>query len=72
MKVRVVTKVDQLLVAKNMTQIKLAELTELRPSTISEIVRGTRSVINKDHIAKIAEVLGIEDISEIIELQITE
>lgn len=66
--VHIVIKIDKLIESRGMTQGKLAELTGLRPSTISEIIRGTRSVINKEHLAKIAEVLEITDISELIEI----
>ncbi|GBK62051.1 helix-turn-helix transcriptional regulator [Paenibacillus macerans] len=52
-----------------MTQLQLAEKAELRPSTISEIVRDSRTVINKEHLAKIADALEIDDISELIVLE---
>ncbi|WP_127488929.1 helix-turn-helix domain-containing protein [Paenibacillus ehimensis] len=68
-RVHIVTKIDKILEQRGMTQGKLAELTKLRPSTISEIIRGTRSVINKEHLAKIAEVLDITEINELIEIQ---
>ncbi|MED1802924.1 helix-turn-helix domain-containing protein [Brevibacillus porteri] len=67
-----IVKVDEQLRARGWTQADLAEKTGLRPSTISEIVRGSRTVINKEHIAKIAEVMGITDITELIELKSTD
>ena len=36
------------------TQKKLAEMAGVRESTISDIVRGSRTVINFEHLAKIA------------------
>jgi putative transcriptional regulator len=67
-----IVKVDEQLRARGWTQADLAEKTGLRPSTISEIVRGSRTVINKEHIAKIAEVMRITDITELIELKSTD
>lgn len=71
MKCTVKLKVKELLERKDMTQKKLAELSGIRESTISDIVRGTRTVINFEHLAKIAEALNIQDIREIIELIIS-
>lgn len=68
MKCTVKLKVKDLLEEKNMTQKKLAELSGIRESTISDIVRGTRTVINFEHLARIAEALELENISEIMEL----
>lgn len=68
MKTKIVTKLGELLTNRGITQAQLAEMTGLRPSTISEIVRDTRTVINKEHIAKIANALNIGDIREIIDL----
>ena len=68
-RIRLIVKVDEQLRARGWSQAELAAKTELRPSTISEIVRGTRTVINKEHIAKIAEVMAITDIKELIELR---
>ena len=68
MKTKIVTKLGELLTNRGITQAQLAEMTGLRPSTISEIVRDTRTVINKEHIAKIANALNIDDIREIIDL----
>ena len=52
---------------KKISQKKLAEIANLRESTISDIVRGTRTVINFDHLSKIAEALDIQDISLLID-----
>ena len=48
-------------------QKELAEKAEMRESTISDIVRGTRTVINFEHLAKIAAALQIDDIRELID-----
>jgi transcriptional regulator with XRE-family HTH domain len=60
--------VKELLEEKGMTQKKLAELAGIRESTISDIVRGTRTVINFEHLGKIATALEIDDIRKIIDL----
>lgn len=52
-----------------MTQKTLAEITGIRESTISDISRGSRTVMNFEHIAKIAEALEISDIRELVVLQ---
>ena len=41
----------------------------IRESTISDIVRGTRTVINFEHLSKIAEALKVTDIRELIDFE---
>lgn len=62
-------RVKELLEEKGMTQKKLAELAGIRESTISDIVRGTRTVINFEHLGKIATALEISDIKKLIDLE---
>lgn len=57
------------LAERNMTQKELAKITGIRPATISELCKNQRTSINRDHITKIAEALGIEDVRDIIELR---
>ena len=52
---------------RNITQKKLAQMSGIRESTISDIVRGTRTVINFEHLSKIAEALEIRDIDQLID-----
>ncbi len=61
-------KLKDLLEERNIKQKDLAQMTQIRESTISDICRGTRTVMNFEHIAKIAEVLEIDDIRVLIEL----
>ena len=61
--------VKELLEEKGLTQKKLAELAGVRESTISDIVRGSRTVINFEHLGKIATALNISDIRKIIDLE---
>ena len=51
----------------HITQKELAELTGIRPATISEICRGAKQGMNFRHAGKIASVLGIKDIRELID-----
>ena len=69
MSYRVKLCVKELLDEKGLTQKKLAELAGVRESTISDIVRGSRTVINFEHLGKIATALNISDIRKIIDLE---
>lgn len=69
MSYRVKLRVKELIEEKGITQKKLAELAGVRESTISDIVRGTRTVINFEHLGKIATALEIIDIRKIIDLE---
>lgn len=72
MKYSIRIRLKELLDEKGMKQKELAEKTSIRESTISDICRGSRTVMNFEHIAKIAEALKIKDIRDIIELKIDE
>lgn len=61
--------VKELLEEKGITQKKLAEMAGVRESTISDIVRGTRTVINFEHLGKIATALDVDDIRKLIDLE---
>lgn len=52
-------KVKDALDKRELSQKRLAEMSGIRESTISDIVRGTRTVINFEHLSKIAEALEI-------------
>lgn len=69
MSYRVKLRVKELLEEEGITQKKLAEMAGVRESTISDIVRGTRTVINFEHLGKIAAALEISDIRKIIDLE---
>lgn len=62
-------KLEEILKKRRMTQKELASLAGIRESTISEIVRNSRTAINKEHLCKIAEVLEISDIGELLEFK---
>lgn len=54
--------------AEGYDQKRLAEATGLTERTISELINGKLKRYPKDAIEKIAEVLGVEDINEIMTL----
>ena len=62
-------KVKDALEKRELSQKRLAEMSGIRESTISDIVRGTRTVINFEHLSKIAEALEITDIRELIDFE---
>lgn len=66
---KVKLKVKELLEERNITQKKFAQISGIRESTISDIVRGTRTVINFEHLSKIAEALEIDNISQLIDFE---
>ena len=66
---KVKLKVKELLEERNITQKKLAQISGIREYTISDIVRGTRTVINFEHLSKIAEALEIDNISQLIDFE---
>jgi len=62
-------KIKELLEERKLTQKRLAQMSGIRESTISDIVRGTRTVINFEHLSKIAAALEISDISQLIDFE---
>ncbi|MCI2788743.1 MULTISPECIES: helix-turn-helix domain-containing protein [Staphylococcus] len=72
MEVELKMKLKDLLSEKKMTQKGLAEITKIRESTISDIIRGNRTVLNFNHISRIASALEIEDIRELMEFIVIE
>lgn len=60
-------KVKEAIEERGITQKKLAEMSGIRESTISDIVRGTRTVINFEHLSKIADALKVNGITELID-----
>lgn len=62
-------KVKEAIEARGITQKKLAEMSGIRESTVSDIVRGSRTVINFEHLSKIAEALEVNNIAELIDFE---
>ena len=65
---QVVIKIDFLLEKYEVKSLrKLAEMCDIRHAALSELNNGKRRNINFGHIERIAETLGIDDITEIID-----
>lgn len=62
-------KLKEILEERGLTQKDLSKKSNVREATISDIVRGTRTVINFKHLAAIAEALDIKNIADIMEFQ---
>ena len=62
-------KLKTLLEERGLTEKKLSELSGVRESTISDIVRGSRTLINFEHFEKIARALEISEITELIDFE---
>ena len=60
-------KIKGLLVKRGITQKELSKLTGIRESTISEIVRESKTVLNFEHLARIAEALQVTDIRDLLD-----
>ncbi|MFD2446582.1 helix-turn-helix domain-containing protein [Bacillus sp. CGMCC 1.16607] len=59
-------RIDEILRERGMNQKDLCELSGLRPTTVSEMVRGVRTAVNLRHLETIMNSLGIEDFNQII------
>ena len=62
-------KLKTLLEERGKKKKKLSELSGVRESTISDIVRGSRTLINFEHFEKIARALEISEITELIDFE---
>ena len=66
MPIRIELRIKELLQSRGITQKKLAEMTGIRPATISNLTRGHIDSVNILRLEKIAKCLGIRDINELI------
>ncbi len=62
-------KIKELLEKNNMNQTQLANITNIRPNTISAYYHGTMQRIDVDHINILCEVFKVKDIRDLIEYQ---
>lgn len=69
MRRNIYVKISEVMRSRGLTQLQLAEMTELRQATISELSRNIRDSVNLRHLEKIADALGIDEISELIEIR---
>ena len=68
MEKKVVVKIPELLKKHGIPLRELSRLTDIRHAALSELSNGKRQNINFRHIEKIAEVLDIDDLREILDL----
>lgn len=55
--------------SRGLTQKAIAEMTNIRPAAISQLVRGYIERLNLDHLERIAKALEIDDINELITIK---
>lgn len=67
--VRIVSRLDEALESREMTQIQLSAITGIRPSTISDYVNGNKSVVNKAHLMAIMVALRLTDVTQILSIE---
>ncbi|WP_449601063.1 helix-turn-helix domain-containing protein [Paenibacillus sp. Marseille-Q9583] len=58
--------VDEIIRARGITQTELSDMSGVRQASISELSNNMRKSINREHLAKIADALEIDDISELL------
>jgi len=63
-------KLKEILKERNLTQEQLSEMTGIRRATISDISTNSKTAMNRVHLARIADVLGIDDIRQLIDFKI--
>lgn len=68
--VKFVTKIDELIKARGISQRDLSELTGIQLSYLSDFILGKTSTINKTHLLALMAVLRVDSITDIIEIQI--
>ena len=63
---KIYLRLPELLKEHELTQKELAELTGIRAAGINDMVNYEKKMLNRRQLEKIAEVLDLEDISELI------
>lgn len=66
---RLRVKLQTILDDRKITQKELAKKTGIRPAAISELCNNQRTSINRIHLEKISEALGIREIGDLMELE---
>lgn len=66
---KIVIKLKEVLQERNITQKELANLTGIREASISELVRSSKTGVNKEQLGKIATALHITDIRELLDFE---
>ncbi len=66
---KITIRLNEVMQERGLTQTKLAEMANVRQAAISEMSRNIREQINLKTLEKIADALGIDDISELITIK---
>jgi transcriptional regulator with XRE-family HTH domain len=61
-------RIDELIKSRGITQKEFAAMTNLRPQTVSELVRGVRVQIDLRTLQKIADAFEIDDPREFFDI----
>ncbi len=64
---KVVIKIKSLLQQRHMSLRELSRLSDVRHAALSELANQKRQNINLNHIERIAEVLNLEDIRDLLD-----
>ncbi|MGF9911872.1 helix-turn-helix transcriptional regulator [Paenibacillus ehimensis] len=62
-------KLKEILKQRNMTQLELSKLSNVRQAAISELCRNERKEINLEQIERIANALNTTEIGELLEFR---
>lgn len=66
---RLHVKLREVLQERGITQKELSHATGIYPNAVSSLCRDEGTVVNKQYLGKIAEVLDIKDIRELLEIR---
>jgi putative transcriptional regulator len=69
MEKKVIVRIHELTYNRGLSLRELSRMTDIRHAALSELANQKRKNINFNHIEKIAEACGIDDIREIIDLK---
>lgn len=65
----IIVKLREILKERGITQKELAQMTGIREAGISELANNSRTSLNKEHLIKVAEALGITKIEDLVQFQ---
>ena len=70
--ITITSRLDDALAERGLSQKDLAEITGLRQASISELIKGDKTSLNKLHIIVVMIALRITDMSEILSIEFDE
>lgn len=69
MEPKISLRLKEILAERGITQKTLAQMTDLRANTISDITRNKLDSVNRTHLAIIAKALEITDLNELLYIE---